>query len=121
MFHSLFNVSIFDMTNHNLLMFGITLRRLKFPANVRVHIHKSEKLIFVYCFLFYFFCFTSCMNFLELQTVLLDLNGLITVYRRRVATPCPEGCSALIIGGMITPNPFSFLNRSTCHYRLVFA
>ena len=115
MFHSLFNVSIFDMTNHNLLMFGITLRRLKFPANVRVHIHKSEKLIFVHSSVFF------NMNFLELQTVLLDLNGLITVYRRRVATPCPEGCSALIIGGMITPNPFSFLNSYTCHYRLVFA
>ena len=42
MFHSLFNVSIFDI---NLLMFGMTLQRRKFPANERVHIHKSEKLI----------------------------------------------------------------------------
>jgi len=42
MFHSLFTVSIFDI---NLLMFGMTLQRLKFPANERVHIHKSEKLI----------------------------------------------------------------------------
>ena len=48
MFHSLFNVSIFDMIAHNLLMFGVTLQRRKFPTNVWVHIHKSEKLIFVY-------------------------------------------------------------------------
>jgi len=37
MFHSLFIVSIFDMIAHHLLMFGITLQRRKFPANVRVH------------------------------------------------------------------------------------
>ena len=37
MFHSLFIVSIFDMMTHHLLMFGITLRRRKFPTNVRVH------------------------------------------------------------------------------------
>ena len=72
MFHSLFHVSIFDMTSHNLLMFGMTLRRLKFPANVRVHIHKSEKLIFVHSSVFF------NMNFLEIQTALLDLNGWIT-------------------------------------------
>lgn len=37
MFRSFFNVSVFDMINHNLLMFGTTLRRRKFPADVRVH------------------------------------------------------------------------------------
>ena len=37
MFHSLFNVSVFDMTGHNLLTFGMTLQRRKFPTNVWVH------------------------------------------------------------------------------------
>ena len=66
MFHSLFTVSIFDI---NLLMFDMTLRRLKFPANVRVHIHKSEKLIL-------------CISILLLETVsyatTLVPNGLVT-------------------------------------------
>ena len=38
MFHSLFNVSIFDI---NLLMFGMTLQRRKFPTNVWVHINDT--------------------------------------------------------------------------------
>lgn len=41
MFHSLFNVSIFDMIAHNLLMFGVTLQRRKFPTNVSVHIDNT--------------------------------------------------------------------------------
>ena len=41
MFHSLFNVSVFEMTRHNLLTFGMTLQRLKFPTNVSVHINST--------------------------------------------------------------------------------
>ena len=36
MFHSLFNVSTFDMIAHYLLVFDITLRRRKFPTDVSV-------------------------------------------------------------------------------------
>jgi len=79
MFHSLFNVSIFDMTSHYLLMFGITLRRREFPANARVHIHKSEKLIFVY---FILRLSVSRPVLPELQTFLLD--------RQRIFTPSSD-------------------------------
>ena len=42
MFNSLFNVLAFGNYPNT---FGVALQRLKFPANERVHIHKSEKLI----------------------------------------------------------------------------
>ena len=47
MFHCLFNVFIFDMTSHYLLMFGITLRKRKFPANVQVPIANDVFLSFL--------------------------------------------------------------------------
>ena len=56
MFHSLFHVFIFDMTSHDLLMFGITLRRRKFPANVRVHIADNVVMFFLQ---FQHFCCTK--------------------------------------------------------------
>ena len=58
MFHSLFNVSVFDMTNHPLLTFGMTLQRRKFPANVRVHIADN---VFVSFLRFQHFCCTKIM------------------------------------------------------------
>jgi len=82
MFHSLFIVSIFDMTAHYLLMFGMTLQRRKFPANARVHIHKSEKLIFVYLISY---LSVSHSELPELQTFLLDRQRL-SVFRQRMAT-----------------------------------
>jgi len=95
MFHSLFNVSIFESGIRKLffplLMFGMTLRRRKFPANVRVHIHKSEKLIFVY-FLSHLSFFTLLSRLSvprpglpELQTVLLDRQRF-PVFRQRMTT-----------------------------------
>ena len=50
-------------------MFDMTLRRRKFPANVRVHIHKSEKLML-------------CISDITCETVFysttLEPNGLVT-------------------------------------------
>ena len=42
MFHSLFNVLAFGNYPNT---FGVALQRRKFPTNVWVHIHKSERLI----------------------------------------------------------------------------
>ena len=66
MFHSLFTVSIFDI---NLLMFDMTLRRRTFPANVRVHIHKSEKLIL---------CISDITCGTVSYSTTLEPNGLVT-------------------------------------------
>ena len=77
MFHSLFTVSIFDI---NLLMFDMTLRRRTFPANVRVYIHKSEKLIL---------CISDITCGTVSYSAILEPNGLGTPWQR-MATLYPE-------------------------------
>ena len=61
MFHSLFNVPAFGKYPNT---FDMALQRLKFPANERVHIHKSEKLILC----------ISILHLLELCPMLPHLN-----------------------------------------------
>ena len=53
MFHSLFSVLAFGNYPNT---FGVALQRLKFPANERVHIHKSEKLILCISILLFWNC-----------------------------------------------------------------
>ena len=85
MFHSLFTVSIFDI---NLLMFDMTLRRLKFPANVWVHIHKSEKLIL---------CISDITCGTVSYSTTLEPNGLVTALTANgYAIPGGDSCSLVI-------------------------
>ena len=69
-------------------MFDMTLRRLKFPANERVHIHKSEKLIL---------CISDITCGTVSYSTTLEPNGLVTALTANgYAVPGGDSCSLVI-------------------------
>ena len=76
-------------------MFDMTLQRRKFPANVRVHIHKSENLIL---------CISILLFGTASYSTTLVPNGLVTA-QTTTGYVVPEGCScSLVIAVMATGN-----------------
>ena len=85
MFHS---CSLCPLLIINLLMFDMTLRRRKFPANVRVHIHKPEKLIL---------CISDITCGTVSYSTTLEPNGLVTALTANgYAVPGGDSCSLVI-------------------------
>ena len=72
-------------------MFGMTLQRLKFLANERVHIHKSEKLIL---------CISDITCGTVSYSTTLESNGLVTALTANGYAVPGGGVPTLVIAVM---------------------